>query len=332
MMITTPADIDAVLLNDFQRDVPIVPRPFEAIARQAGIPEDEVIARLRALRERGAVSRFGATCRPNTAGASTLAAVSAPDWDVDRVAEIVNAQEGVNHSYLREHAWNIWFVVTGPDRDHVSGVLQRIHAETGLRVLDLPLVTPFNIDLGFDLRGRKAGAPAPARPRPTRQPDSFERHLMQELSSGLPLVPRPFREITAQCGRSEDDIILTAQRLQEEGFVSRFGVIVRHRALGWRANAMVVWKLSPEKAAEIGPELARVPGITLCYQRRAVPDVWPFTLYCMIHARSREEAMAVLHDAQKLPGLTGVQHDILFSIRCFRQTGALIETDQKKGA
>ena len=223
------------------------------------------------------------------------------------------------------------FVVTGPDRAHVDRVLARIGAETGLRVLDLPLVTPFNIDLGFDLGGRRGAVPSQERPVPTRLPDPSERCLLQVLSAGLPLSPRPFSGLKARCGLGEEAAIAATKKLVDEGFITRFGVIVRHRALGWRANAMVVWQMPPERAAQVGPELARVPGVTLCYQRRAVPDAWPYTLYNMIHGRSRDEAFAVLDEARKLPGLTGIRHEVLFSIRCFRQTGALIDTAPREG-
>lgn len=323
------SEIDEALLNDFQRDVPVVARPFEAMGQALGLSEPDVLARLAALADRGAMSRFGATCRPNTAGASTLAAVAAPDWSVERVAAIVNAQEGVNHSYLREHDWNLWFVVTGPDRDHVDRTLKALAEETGLRVLDLPLIEPFNVDLGFDLSGRQAPVPRPRAARPARPLGPRDRRLLQVLSSGLPLVPRPFDATSAASGLSEAEALERTARLLDEGYISRFGVIVRHRALGWRANAMVVWKLPPDRAAAIGPDLARVPGVTLCYQRRAVPGVWPYTLYNMIHGRSREEALAVLDRARALPGLQDVPHEILFSLRCFKQTGALIDPSAK---
>ena len=125
---------------------------------------------------------------------------------------------------------------------------------------------------------------------------------------------------------SEEEALQHTGKLVDDGFITRFGVIVRHRALGWRANAMVVWQLPPEEASAVGPELARVPGVTLCYRRKAVPGVWPYTLYNMIHGRSREDAQSVLAMARELPGLRDVPHQVLFSLRCFRQTGALIDT------
>ena len=78
------------------------------------------------------------------------------------------------------------------------------------------------------------------------------------------------------------------------------------------------------RLAPLRPALAAVAGVTLCYQRIRVPGLWDWPLFCMIHARSRPEAMAVLNRARALPQLAGVDHRILFSTRCFKQQGALI--------
>ncbi len=316
--------IDHSLLNDWQRDLPPVARPFATIARKLGIDEDEVIARLGKLRDQGSITRVGATCAPNTASASTLAAMSVPDGRVEEVAGIINRQPGINHSYLREDDWNLWFVATGPDRAHVSAALARIERQTGLRVLDLPLLRPFNIDLGFNL----GGTPMPH--RSVRHADISairpgDRDILQALCSGLPLVPRPFALLGARLNHAEGAVIGRIQALMKAAIITRFGIIVRHRALGWRANAMVVWDLPHREVTRAGPRLAALPGVTLCYERRAVPGIWPWRLYSMIHARSREAALDVLARARALPELRGVPCKPLFSVRCFRQTGALIK-------
>ncbi|MCL5778370.1 Lrp/AsnC family transcriptional regulator [Limibaculum sp. FT325] len=314
---------DHALLNDWQRDLPLVPRPYAAIAGAMGIGEAEVLARLAALGAAGAISRVGGTFRPNTAGASTLAAVAAPDWRIDEVAEAIGRLPGVNHSYLREHERNIWFVATGPDRAHVAATLARIEAETGLDVLDVPLVRPFNLDLGFSL-DRPSAMPVRRGPVDARAVEPGDAPILQALSDGLGLVSRPFAALGARLGRSEDEVLARIRVLAAAGVVSRIGIIVRHRALGWRSNAMVVWQVPEADIARAGPLLAAVPGVTLCYQRRPVPGVWPYTLYCMIHARSRAEAIATLEQAAEAAGLAATPHEVLFSLRCFKQTGALI--------
>ncbi|RAU23406.1 AsnC family protein [Paramagnetospirillum kuznetsovii] len=144
--------LDQRLLNDFQRDFPLVARPYAALAESLGLTETEVLQRLERLTRNGAVSRVGAVFRPHTVGGSTLAALAAPPEELERVADLVSAYPEVNHNYQREHRLNLWFVVTAPSAEAVQAVLADISARTGLEVLDLPLLEHFHIDLGFDLK------------------------------------------------------------------------------------------------------------------------------------------------------------------------------------
>jgi DNA-binding Lrp family transcriptional regulator len=143
--------LEKCLLNEYQRGFPLCTSPFALIAEQQGVTEKEVISTLESLQQRGLVSRVGPVFAPLRAGASTLAALSVPDGELQRVADCVSRYEEVNHNYEREHDFNLWFVVTAPDPAHVQRVLQAIEAETGLPVLDLPLERSFYIDLGFPL-------------------------------------------------------------------------------------------------------------------------------------------------------------------------------------
>jgi DNA-binding Lrp family transcriptional regulator len=313
--------LDVRLLEEFQRDLPLVPHPFAAMAAQLGCDEAEVIARLSRLQSAGAVARVGATVRPNTAGASTLAALSVPEDRLDEVAELVGAEPGVNHSYLREHDWNLWFVATASDRAALAALLTRIGQATGLQVLDLPLVRPFNIDLGFRLEGPRHSAGMGATPDLTLLTEA-DRPLLAALSRGLPLVPQPFAAVGAALNRTGAEVIDRIATLSRAGILTRVGVIVRHRPLGWTSNAMVTFDLPPDRIETAGRALAAHPGVTLCYQRRTVPGVWDWGLFCMIHGRSRAESLGILTAALTLPELHGARHQVLFSLRCFKQTGA----------
>jgi DNA-binding Lrp family transcriptional regulator len=292
-----------------------------------GVDEAEVLQRLDILHARGMVSRVGATVRPNTAGASTLAAMAVPSERIEEVAEIVGAEPGVNHSYLREDAWNLWFVATAPDATALEAALDRIGSRTGLRVLDLRLVRPFNIDLGFRLAPGAQQEMSESRAVNTDVLQQSDRPILQALTAGLPLTPRPFRAVAQSLSRNEGDIIARIAALSDAGLLTRVGVIVRHRAIGWSANAMVVWNLPEDRIDAAGPALARQRGVTLCYRRLTVPGIWDYPLYSMIHARSRSEALSILAEAAALPELDGAAHRVLFSTRCFKQTGALLKAE-----
>ena len=315
-----PADL--ALLDRFQRDLPLVSQPFAVLGDSLGLPEAEVIDRLARMQAAGRIARVGGTVRPNTAGASTLAALAVPEDRIEAVAALVGAEPGVNHSYLREADWNLWFVATAPNADALAAMLARIESASGLPVLDLRLVRPFNIDLGFPLAGGPVSMPVSRTVQASILRDD-DRPLLDALSRGLDLTPRPFAALAERLGQDEAAIISRIADLIAAGILTRLGVIVRHRALGFTANAMVVWDVAD--AAQAGPALAALPGVTLAYERRPVAGVWPYRLYCMIHARSRPEAMDVLATARALPALAGVDHRILFSTRCFKQSGARLQ-------
>ncbi len=315
--------LDQKLLDGFQRDFPLVERPFAQIAQELGCTEDKALTRLRLLQETGHIARVGATVRPNTVGASTLAAIAVPDERIETVAAQVGAEPGVNHSYLREDEVNLWFVATAPDKATLAESLDRIRMATRLSVLDLRLVRPFNIDLGFSLSGQHRALTLGGAADFGAFLDS-DRPILHALSQGLPLVSRPFEALGKDLDRSEGDILERINALALAGILTRIGVIVRHRAIGWTSNAMVVWDIPEDRIVEAGTALAHHPGVTLCYQRETVPGIWPYRLYSMIHARDRDEARSILQGARALSPLRGVAHKVLFSLRCFKQTGAIL--------
>ena len=144
-------DVQARLLNEFQRGFPLEPEPFRAIAGKLGVTEPEVLGLLARCQAEGRVSRVGVVFRPNVVGVSTLAALEVPEPDLPAVADLVSGLPQVNHNYEREHDLNLWFVVTAANREEVLGVLADIASRSGLRVLDLPLEEPYRVDLGFPI-------------------------------------------------------------------------------------------------------------------------------------------------------------------------------------
>ena len=152
--------------------------------------------------------------------------------------------------------------------------------------------------------------------------DDLTRALIAAISRGLPLVARPYAVLAEKLGCSEAEVIDGIERLAMRGDLKRFGVVVRHRELGYRANAMVVWDIPDARVAEIGHGIGEFPFVTLCYQRpRRLPD-WPFNLFCMIHGRDRDAVRGQVDHLVARFGLHQVDRHILFSGRCFKQRGA----------
>ena len=315
---------EARLLNDYQHDFPLAPAPFARIADELGRDEPWVRERLARWQQDGCVSRVGAVFRPGAIGVSTLAALAVPAGDLERVADVVSARPEVNHNYEREHRYNLWFVVTARDAAGLQAALAAIERDTGYAPMSLPLVEDYWIDLGFDLDQPPPGArEVPARATvETAVLSSIDRRIVAALEPGLPLVEAPFAALAREAGVGEDDVLARIRGWLDDGVIRRFGVVVRHRELGYAANAMGVWDVPDAEAARLGAALSRESGVTLCYRRaRALPE-WPYNLYCMVHGRDRAQVRLRVADMAAWHGLDRFPCALLFSRRRFKQRGA----------
>ncbi len=146
------SDLEKQLVDRYQRDFPLDPRPFRAIAEKLGTDERTVLEALEGLREAGVLGRLGAVLEPHRAGYSTLAAMQVPEPLLPQIATFVSDYPEVTHNYEREHRLNLWFVVAAPSRARVAAVIADIEYRTGLAVLDLPLEEAFHLDLGFPVQ------------------------------------------------------------------------------------------------------------------------------------------------------------------------------------
>lgn len=310
------------LLSDFQRDFPLVPRPFAAVGQQLGLAESAVIERLRHLREAGQVGRIGAVWGRGAGGAAALCALAVPAARLMEVAGLVSREPCVNHNYEREHAWNLWYVLTGASAQAVRADADRIAGAAGTPALFLPMERAYRVDLGFDLRGAHA---LPAR-RPQATPDAVppvqppDRALAALAEAGLPLVPRPYDAWAREVGQPPEMLLWTLRRWLRHGTLRRFGVVVRHHDVGFAANAMTVVEAPAAQADTIGAALAAQPGVTLAYRRTTDPR-WPYNLYFMVHGRERDSVQALVDSALAASGADRLPHATLFSIRRFKQTG-----------
>ncbi|MEI6333582.1 MAG: Lrp/AsnC family transcriptional regulator [Methylococcaceae bacterium] len=139
------------LLNDFQRDFPLSPRPYLDIAKQLGVSEDDVLSALTELSDQHFISRIGPIIPPNQLGVSTLVAMAIPEQQLQAVADKISTHPEINHNYEREHRFNLWFVAIASDAEHLQAVLDAIELETGYKTMSLPLLDDFFIDLGFKM-------------------------------------------------------------------------------------------------------------------------------------------------------------------------------------
>lgn len=121
--------------------------------------------------------------------------------------------------------------------------------------------------------------------------EEIDREIVRQLQAGLPLVSRPFAVIAARVGLTEEEVLDRVRALLEGGYLRRFGAALRHQRVGFAGNALVAWRVPPERLDEVGRAVAGYPGVTHCYHREGPPH-WPYNLYSMVHKPTREACMA----------------------------------------
>ena len=143
-------ELDRRLINRLQRGLPLVRRPWEALAQELDADPAVLRARIQALLDDGTLTRFGPMFDiERLGGAFTLAALSVPEPRFDAVAATLEAMPEVAHNYRREHAWNMWFVLGCKTPEGIAQAIARIEALTGLEVLNLPKETTYHVGLHF---------------------------------------------------------------------------------------------------------------------------------------------------------------------------------------
>jgi DNA-binding Lrp family transcriptional regulator len=323
--------VDARLIDEFQSELPVHERPFRVVGEELGVGENEALARVKHLYEKGIFRRFGAVLNPPVIGSSTLAAVQAPDERFSAIADIVNSYRQVNHNYRRDHAWNMWFVVTAGSRETRDGILDDIEERTGCAVLNLPMLTDFYIDLEFpvvntDRFARESLSETDV--QATRISESatgnlseLDARLLLAIQDGLPLTATPYRDVADELGAPVERVLDAVRRLLDRGCIKRIGCVVNHVVTGFDANCMVVWDVPDGELDARGKEVGALPAVTLCYHRPRRPEQgWPYTLFTMIHGRDPETVDEKIDDLadEHLP----YAHERLYSTETLKQTGA----------
>lgn len=144
--------MDKRILDVIQSDFPLASRPYAEIGSRLGLSEQDVLQRVRSLRENGVIRRIGANFHSRMLGwKSTLCAASVPEEKFDDFVSVVNTYPGVTHNYLRKHSYNVWFTYIGPSWEEIERDLEEISRSTGIKVLNLPARRMFKIKVDFPM-------------------------------------------------------------------------------------------------------------------------------------------------------------------------------------
>ncbi len=297
------------LLRLLQKDFPLVSRPFQVLAEEAGLSEEALLGRVEEWIHSGLIRRLSATFDSRSLGyTSALVAAAVEGKNLDEVVQFVNRHPGVTHNYERLHTLNLWFTVTAASQASIDRFLDQVRTLEGVwDLLKLPAVEYYKLNVSLDPETGENRAEAPAHPPAARPktPASFsekEKALVRAVQNKIPLHSRPFEVIGQRVEFTEEEVLSRLSLWKSAGIIRKVGAVLNHRRVGTSANALVVW-LVPEKISrEVGLKMAAFPQVSHCYRRTTYPN-WPYSHYTMIHARDEEQLGRVIQSIAQETGI-----------------------------
>ncbi len=329
-------DLDKRLLNLMQGQFPIAPRPYQHVAAEAGVSEEEAMAAVSRLLDERIIRQVTPIFDTRALGYSSMLVAAKVDpenpW---RAAAVINSHPGVSHNYLRNHEFNIWFTIaTEPESElGLEGTLQVLAREAGAEsVRQLPTLKLFKIRMDLEM---EAGTDALAKAAEAAEPaeidaqpyDDLDRAMIRALQGDMPVIAEPYAPAAAALGIGQDELLDHLRGMRERRLLRRVAAILFHRRAGFSANGMGVWKVPDERIMELGKRMAAFRGISHCYQRPTYAD-WPYSVFTMAHGRSKEECDAILDSIAADTGVS--ERATLYSSTEFKKIRLLYFTEDHR--
>jgi len=145
----------------------------------------------------------------------------------------------------------------------------------------------------------------------------LEKKIIALLQTDIPVVKRPFLEMAEKIGITEDQFLEVLNDLNDQGMIRRFGATIKHQKSGFKANAMVAWKVDEDRVEKVGNIMATFGEITHCYRRDPAPG-WEYNLYTMVHAADEPGCYAIVEKISLAVGEKN--YTLLFSRQELKKT------------
>ena len=145
-----------------------------------------------------------------------------------------------------------------------------------------------------------------------------DKEIIKALQGDFPLCEEPYKILAAQVGISEEEFLRRVRELVDEKKIRKMGAVLRHREVGFNANALCAWQVPPDKLDETAQIMISHAAVSHCYDRTPAPN-WNYNLYTMIHAKTRQECEKIINELSTLTGVTN--YKILYTKKEWKKTG-----------
>lgn len=309
------------ILSRIQKKFPLVARPFEVIADELGMSEDEVLAILQEQKKANVIRQTSAIFDTKRLGyISSLVAFKIAPQKISDAVKIINSHPGISHNYERNHDFNIWFTLAVAPNSKF-GLQKTVELLAKLTQADdfiiLPTLKLFKINVKLNTTGKDEKKEEVKRVQHKEiELTPLHHSIIRYAQNDIEFVHEPFKKIVDAIGIDYDTFFGALDELQEAGVMRRFASILNHRKAGFSANAMVVWDVDEQNGEMIGEKAAAFSAVSHCYLRPKYPN-WPYNLFTMVHGKSEEETNSIIEEMAA--EIDAKSHMPLYSSREFKK-------------
>ena len=138
---------------------------------------------------------------------------------------------------------------------------------------------------------------------------ALDKKIIRLLQGEFPLVAEPYKMLAEKIGITEEDLLARIASMREEKKIRKVGAVLRHREVGFTANALCVWDVPDAQMDEVAHHMAEHPRVSHCYDRNRSED-WHYNLYTMIMATAAMSVRRLLPYLPRRPELRIVECSI----------------------
>ncbi|MDO5576079.1 MAG: AsnC family transcriptional regulator [Fibrobacter sp.] len=289
--------LDRKILDILQKRFPLCVNPWNAVAGELDITENEVLRRIGTLKNDGVIRQISPIFDSSKIGYhSTLCAFKVPSDRVEQTASVLGEHSGISHCYLRDNSYNIWFTLTLEKKFSLSDELFALAQKTSVDSwLDLPAAKVYKISFTLDMSRKAEKCDKNNSVEETIGELPIDKKFIREVQHDLPVKHDPFEEIAFKLGCTQQAIVDKLESCMRTGQIRRFAAILRPLNAGFINNILVAWNPLPCDADTLGNYAASHSHVSHCYLRQPQPD-WPYSVYTMIHGEGEKNCRDIICD------------------------------------
>ena len=102
--------------------------------------------------------------------------------------------------------------------------------------------------------------------------DSINQRLLNDYQQGLPLSPRPFRDVAKALGIDEQDVIARLERLTKSGAISRIGPVFRPKRVG--SSTLAAMAVPADQLERVAQLVNGYSEVNHNYEREHEYNLW----------------------------------------------------------